>query len=246
MRNKDLREKASQMLAGKWMMAVLVTLVAGLFGATAIHVPSINFNFNFEMDMGILEDLPEELAALLAVYFVVAASVASIVATAQFVLGGVIRLGYCRYLLNLHDGGNASFKDLFSQFHRFGAAFLLNLLMAVYTFLWTLLFIIPGIVACYKYAMAPFILLENPGMSANQAITASKQMMKGHKGKLFLLGLSFFGWAMLCILSWGVGYLWLNPYMNASYAAFYRSLNPGYTPQNSAAYTPQWTASPYM
>ena len=68
--------------------------------------------------------------------------------------------------------------------------------------------------------------MENPYMSANEAITASRKLMDGHKGELFILGLSFFGWNFLCALTFGIGYLFLNPYMNAAYAAFYRNLVP--------------------
>ena len=72
--------------------------------------------------------------------------------------------------------------------------------------------------------MAPFILAENPGMTASEAITASKELMDGHKADLFFLQLSFIGWAILYVFTLGIGSLWLVPYINASYAAFYRSI----------------------
>jgi len=67
-------------------------------------------------------------------------------------------------------------------------------------------------------------MAENPDMTAKEAIEASKQLMDGHKGELFMLGLTFFGWIILCVLTLGIGTFFLNPYMNAAYAAFYKNL----------------------
>jgi hypothetical protein len=83
---------------------------------------------------------------------------------------------------------------------------------------------IPGIVKGLGYSMTPFILAENPDMTAREAISASSKLMNGHKWELFVLGLTFIGWELLCVLSLGIGFLWLNPYMNATYAAFYRQI----------------------
>ena len=228
MNSSDLRARAREMLAGKWGMAILVTFLAGVLGAL---LTSSGSSFNLEYDEETLQYLPENLVKYLRIYLLYAASVGGTLGMIQFVLGGVVQLGYCKYLLKLHDGEHADIKDLFSEMNRFADGFILSLLRSIYTFLWTLLFLIPGLVAFYKYAMAPFILLENPGMKPNDAITASKELMDGHKGELFVLGLTFLGWALLSALTFGIGNLWLNPYMNASYAAFYRSLSPRAIPE---------------
>ena len=223
----DLRARARQMLSGKWAMAILTTFLAGVLGALLLSSNS-SVNMNFEVEM--LEKLPKVVQA----YLTIAASIGGTLGMIQFVLGGVVQLGYCKYLLKLHDGEQADVKDLFSEFNRFADGFILSLLQGIYIFLWSLLFVIPGIVATYKYAMSSFILLENPGMKPNDAITASKELMNGHKGELFILGLSFFGWMLLSVLTLGIGNLWLNPYMNASYAAFYREISytaPTFDPQ---------------
>jgi len=83
---------------------------------------------------------------------------------------------------------------------------------------------IPGIIASYSYAMTPYILAENPGLRANEAISRSKEMMDGYKGELFLLHLTFIGWDLLAVLTLNIGHLWLNPYKHAAEAAFYRQL----------------------
>ena len=246
MSSSDYRANARQILAGKWLMAVLVTFVAGIFGAVLVGGSS-GFNINVNIDEDTLQHMPEGVEALFKMYLAFAASVGGVLGLAQFVLSGPLKLGYCKYLLKLHDGEEGSIKDLFSQFDRFADGFLLNLLTSIYVFLWTLLFIIPGIVAGYKYAMAPFIMLENPGMKAGEAIDASKKMMYGHKGELFILDLSFIGWALLSVLfTLGIGDLWLSPYMNASHAAFYRHLNPGYEAPKAPNSTYQWNSSIYM
>ena len=148
---------------------------------------------------------------------------------ATFILGGVIQLGYAQLLLNQHDGKDFEFRDIFSQFDRFGTGFAQKFLRSLYTTLWGLLLIIPGIVKSYSYSMTPFILAEHPELTASQAIDRSVQMMDGHKMDLFLLNLSFIGWDILAGLSFNgirlnFAYLFLNPYTAAARAAFYRQL----------------------
>ena len=104
--------------------------------------------------------------------------------------------------------------------HKVGGMFLMELKV----FLWSLLFIIPGIIMSFAYAMTPYILEEHPEISAWDASTRSREMMKGHKFDLFWLYLSFIGWAILCILTFGIGLLWLSPYTTTSEVGFYNDL----------------------
>ena len=98
------------------------------------------------------------------------------------------------------------------------------LLVQIYIMLWTLLFYIPGIVKSYSYAMTPYILLDKPELSATDAITESRKMMNGHKMELFILDLSFIGWILLSLLTCGILFLYVAPYMQAARAEFYRTL----------------------
>lgn len=98
------------------------------------------------------------------------------------------------------------------------------ILITIYIFLWTLLLIIPGLIKSYSYALTPYILVEHPEMSANEAIEESMRLMDGHKFDLFYLQLSFIGWAILSILSLGLGFFWLIPYQMTAQAAFYRDI----------------------
>ena len=97
-------------------------------------------------------------------------------------------------------------------------------LMFIFVFLWSLLFLIPGIIKAYSYAMTPYILKDYPELSANQAINLSRKMMKGHKLDLFILQLSFIGWGILTLFTAGIGTLWLMPYMMTAQAAFYQDI----------------------
>jgi uncharacterized membrane protein len=100
--------------------------------------------------------------------------------------------------------------------------------MGIFIALWTCLFILPGIVKAFSYAMTPFILEDRPELSANEAIDLSRAMMKGHKFDLFYLYLGFIGWALLCLLTLGIGFLWLAPYMQSAEAAFYEEVKAEY------------------
>ena len=97
-------------------------------------------------------------------------------------------------------------------------------LMGIFVFLWTLLLVIPGIIKAFAYALVPYILADKPELSANEAINLSMKMMKGHKFDYFWLCLSFIGWIFLGMLTLGIGYFWLIPYMYTTYAAFYQDI----------------------
>lgn len=229
MQASDHRANARSALSGNWGVAILVSLLAGIIGGTS------NNGFSFNIDISDTADLtsalPAELGALfsgvLSVFGIVLLVFCLALLLVGIALGGVIQLGEARYNLNLIDRKEAELRDLFSQFYRFQPAFLLNLLSGLYIFLWSLLFVIPGIVASYSYAMAPYILLEDPYCTASEALARSKAMMDGNKADLFWLDLTFFGWELLCALTMGIGNLWLNPYKKASRASFYRSLVGG-------------------
>lgn len=216
-----LRKCARENLKGMWPLAIAVAAAAYLLGSIGIgFLP--NMEWITEWTIYEVEDLRITLSD-------------GALGLCAFILGGTLELGYCQFLLKQHDKKNPEFSDLFSQFDRFGTGFAQHFLRSLYTFLWALLFIIPGIVKGYAYAMTPYILTDHPEMTASQAIGQSKQMMDGHKGELFILELTFIGWSILAGLCWNLGYLLYNPYISAAKAAFYRQLQA----QERAAYTTQ-------
>lgn len=215
----DIRRVARENLSGNWGLSIGACLLAAIMGGMLIG-SSFLPQLNIHMENQDIESWEQFFRVTLG-STTLSVNTINLV---HFILGGVIQLGYAQFLLKQYNRANFEVKDLFSQFERFGQAFLQRFLRILYTSLWSLLFIIPGIVKSYAYAMTPFIMAENPEMTASEAITASKEMMDGHKGELFTLDLTFIGWDLLCLLTLNIGHLWLNPYKNAAYAVFYKDL----------------------
>jgi uncharacterized membrane protein len=138
---------------------------------------------------------------------------------------GLLTVGISAFFLTVIRNGKAEFESFFNGLtDNIGTKFISMLLVQIYIMLWTLLFYIPGIVKSYSYAMTPYILLDKPELSATDAITESRNMMNGHKMELFLLDLSFIGWILLSLLTCGILFFYVAPYMQAARAEFYRTL----------------------
>lgn len=230
MDSKLLRARARENLRGMWPVAIGVAAIAYLLGGLmfgAQFFPELKTEFT-ATDLEALRSFEfDRINTHMRVGNI------NTIGLVGFILGGVIQLGYGQFLLKQHDKLEPTWNDLFSQFHRFGQGFAQKFLRGLYCFLWGLLFIIPGIVKAYSYAMTPYIMAENPDMSAQDAIRASMQLMDGHKGELFWLRLTFIGWDLLAALTLNLGHLALNPYKNAAEAAFYRELTGTYRPANT-------------
>ena len=246
----DFRRIARESLNGKWGIALGTGLVAALLGGTigsgGASVTANSAGVQQRISSGELESIfySDTFRHLLPLILIIGA-IAAVWSLVMLVLGGAVSLGYARFNLNLVDGQPPRFDDLFSEFHRIWPAFCLKFLTGLFVVLWSLLFIVPGILASFSYAMAPYILTENPDMTAREAIAASKEMMRGNRWRLFCLGFSFIGWAILAALTLGIGTLWLRPYEEAAQAAFYRDLSgtgaretDGYTFDPSEDYQP--------
>jgi len=197
----DFRAIARAALRGKWLTAILTGFVASLLGA---GIASGGGSFNGGSQSGgdgdaLLRQLQHSgYWQIIVTSLMIAAVILVIYAIVVLILGGAGRLGYATFNLKLVDGRNPAFRDLFSQFHRLGDGFCMNLLVSVYTVLWSLLFIIPGIIKSFSYAMTPYILAEHPELTPNEAITESRRIMAGNRWRLFCLQLSFIGWELLC------------------------------------------------
>lgn len=218
MNASDYRAIAREKLAGNWKTAVIIALIAWFLGGLIV---SASLDISIEVD----EDTTYAIPAI-QTWVINTLRIGTIMSIVHFIVGGVIRQGYAAYLLKQQDGEAGEIGELFSQFHRFGDGFCLQLLQRLFVALWMILLVIPGIVKSFSYAMAPFLMAENEDMTASEAITASRELMNGHKWELFCLRFSFLGWDLLSIVTFGIGALFLNPYMNAAEAAFYRSLCP--------------------
>ena len=154
-------------------------------------------------------------------------SVSWLLGVALSIMTGMIGVGFRAYCLKVSRCEKAGFGELFDAFGVFFKVLWLQILISVFTYLWSLLFVIPGIVASYRYSLAVYFLLDNPDMTALECISASKQATQGHKGQLFVLDLSFIGWQILCAVPFVN--LFVSVYYGVTHASYYNVLS-GYRP----------------
>ena len=252
----DFRAEARDALRGRWLIAILTGFAASLIGAGIATSTGGSYNGNNDSTHAVIREFQMTQFWLQYRAIIIGAIIAlGIWLIVTIVIGGAGKLGYAVFNLKLADHKEVEFKDLFSQFHRFGDGFCMNFLVGLYTLLWMLLFIIPGIIKSFSYAMTPYILAENPDMTATEAITESRRIMNGNKWRLCCLSISFIGWALLCavpsLIATGIvtvialgtmslipflwliplslplsaGMLFLRPYQEAAWAAFYRDVS---------------------
>jgi len=143
---------------------------------------------------------------------------------ASLIISGPFALGLSYFSLSISRNQNAKLEQIFQGFNNFGTALGAYLLRLLFIILWALLLIIPGIIAAISYSMTFYILADDHSIGAMEAIDKSKKMMDGYKLKYFYLLLRFFGLGLLCILTLGIGFLWLIPFMQVSSAKFYDDL----------------------
>lgn len=216
--NSELRAQARERLEGQWGTFVLMTFLM-LVIQTILQIPGY---------IGSLLEIlsPENVLASLSF---------SNISNILSLLALPLSWGLTVSLLRNHREESVDLENLFDGFRggRYTRVFCALFLVNLFTFLWTLLLIIPGIIKAFSYALTPYILLDEPELTARQAITRSCEIMQGRRWKLFCLSLSFIGWGILSLLTFGIGFLWLAPYMNASIAAFYEDARAEYEAENS-------------
>ena len=145
----------------------------------------------------------------------------------------VLASGFVMYCMAIRRGERAEYLTLFDGFSFVGKVILLNIVIYLFTFFWSLLFVIPGIIAAYRYRFAYYNLCENPDMGVMEALNMSKAQTNGFKWQLFVLDLSFLGWQLLCALTLGILSIWVQPYVTQT--------NVGYFLQIKAAKGIGWT-----
>lgn len=230
----EIKKRAWDSLrCGKYWLAFGVTAVFSLISGGIGGLGSTSFNYNSgNTDSGInytYNTTFEEISP----YVGVVAGVVILVFIFAFVfslcfsvfISNILTVGLNRFfILNLF--GRPEFKELFYGFTNGNYVKILKVMFkkTLYTFLWTLLFIIPGIIKSFEYYMVPYILAENPDIDEDTAFRLSKEMMDGNKWRTFVLSISFIGWEILCIFTLGFGYYFLFPYMFATYATLYEKL----------------------
>ena len=216
--NSELRAQARERLEGQWGTFVLMTFLM-LVIQTILQIPGYIGS--------LLEVLsPENVLASLSF---------SNISNILSLLALPLSWGLTVSLLRNHREESVDLENLFDGFRggRYTRVFCALFLVNLFTFLWALLLIIPGIMKAFSYALTPYIIMDEPELTARQAITRSCEIMEGRRWKLFCLYLSFIGWGILSLLTFGIGFLWLVPYMNASIAAFYEDARAEYEAENS-------------
>lgn len=219
-KNQDYKNAALAALKGNWAPSLVATivLVAIMYVIMVPYVTAYVLN---------IENLNPDTLALIG-------------GCSMFMYLGLIFLffpldvGYTNAFNALYVEGDDritgnTFRDAFGQYLKNVWAMFL---MVLFVSLWSMLLLIPGIVKAYSYAMLPYILKDNPELSAMDAIRLSSKMMKGHKFDLFYLQLSFIGWAILAVLTGGIGLLWLQPYMMTTQASFYQDIKKDFISTN--------------
>jgi len=203
--NKELRALARAQLKGVWKQMAYT-----FFVFTLVFLPYYIVSFYSSY---LSDDAPVIILLLTPLL-----SIAAIVAAGPF------QLGFVGYFLKRIRGQEIMLNNIFDGFKSFRPSFLLMLLVSIFTCLWSLLLFIPGIIKALGYSMSFYILYDNPDMKPREAMKKSQAMMKGYKGKLLLLMLSFIGWAILGAFTLCIGYLWLYPYIYLSLGNFYENL----------------------
>lgn len=196
---KTYKSIALKQLKNRWTTPVLITIFITVI-TSLINCPS------FTEDSGI-----SNFVLLISLLGILVNSVMSLAETSV----------YCKLSRTRNP---ATFNDFIKGFSMWAKAFLGHLWFTIWVTLWSFLFIIPGIVKAFAYSQMFYVIAENPEISVGQAMEISKVMTKGHKGDLFTMALSFLGWGILCILTAGIGFFWLNPYMKMSFTNAYHAL----------------------
>lgn len=209
MSNQDMKNKALQLLKGNWGSSVVIMICLFFFNTVLTSLLDIIYSG------GVDNWLDEEKSS-------------SSIGSAISLLLVPLSVGIFWYYLDL---ARNTVQPVSYVFHIYGNGqqtlkiILTSFVQGIYVLFWTLLFIVPGIVKAIAYSQTFFILKDNPDMGINEAITRSREIMHGRKWQFVFLNISFIGWAFLSLLTFGIGFLWLTPYLYTSYALFYEEVS---------------------
>lgn len=213
---KDYKINAKRALSGKWGMFVLTTLIYFLI-IGAVHgfnfIGNLNFDFNNikKINLGKINFKLNIISTILIC-----------------LIDGPLLLSWANMSVDVLNNKEIDVANLFDGFRNFVKSFVLCLVNKILCFLWGLLFVVPGMVKSYAYSMSYYILAENPNMTQSEARKHSIKMMYGNKWRLFHLDLSFIGWYILVLLTFGILNFWVYPYIQVTKASFYQDIKSKY------------------
>jgi uncharacterized membrane protein len=191
---KQIKEKSLNQLKGNWDYPIIITL-------------AIIFLNIFMLILSVFYD-----------------SLSLKIQIVSVLLSAPLCLGLNCFYLSFIRNDKKEISKIFEGFQNYFRALLLYLLISVLLLLWTLLFIIPGIIKLISYSMAFYVLADNPKLNILDVLALSKKITDGHKMSIFMFSSSFMWWFLLSVLSFGIGLIWFIPYYNASFANLYEEL----------------------
>lgn len=190
-----------------------------------------NFEYRAEARASLDSNIFSNTWLMMLIVFLIGGALLSVGTAAGFgivgwILTGPVMFGEAFVMLGLIRGNKSiNISELFNGFlNDIGSRIVLGIMQSLFIFLWSLLFVIPGIVKAYGYSMAYFISVDHPEMDWRACLSESERLMTGKKMKLFLLDLSFIGWIILGALAFGIGTLWVIPYQSTARACFYEDV----------------------
>ncbi|MGE7602348.1 DUF975 family protein [Peribacillus sp. NPDC097675] len=210
MKISELKREARLSLKGNWGTAVALSLIIFLLNMVLPTVIEVIFSGGWSESNQDMEPVGVSIFNMLL-------SIALI----------PLSIGIYWYYLDLVRMESTSFEKSFSIYTNgktFIKVIIASIVQGIFVFLWSLLFLIPGIIKSLAYSQLFFLLRDHPQLSTLEAITESRKRMNGLKGKYFLMILSFIGWGFLCLFTVGIGFIWLIPYVGTTMAAFYNEL----------------------
>lgn len=221
----ELKARGKSAFKANYGNSVIAALILSLLGggaAASSRFTSSYTNQTSEEGGSLASNLTPEMVAVIAV---ITLMITAIMMLLKIFVFNPLKVGGYRFFRHNVESPGTSLGVFKEGFDNYGHVVITMFLTDLFLALWTLLFIIPGIVKSYSYRMVPYIIKENPELSANDAITLSRKMMDGNKWNTFILDLSFIGWALLALITLGiVGIFWTSPYVYSTDAALYLKL----------------------
>ena len=212
----ELKENAKSSLKGNWGQAIIVMIIYGLI---TLAISCIGF-----MGKGVNLNDPKAIEAIINGTSSLVSPAQVISAILSIFVTSFLALGSVSFYMKLSRNEEVTYKELFSKTGLWALYIGVTVMTSIFVGLWSMLLIIPGIIATYRYAMVDYIMVDNPNIGVFEAIRKSKEMMYGHKLDYFILQLSFLGWAILSVFTFGLLMLYVAPYMNVTCANFYYSI----------------------
>jgi uncharacterized membrane protein len=166
------------------------------------------------------------------VYLIVAGASSMVPVAGSIILSGPLAIGFATFAMKLSREGDTDIEHIFSGFKQFGQSVVAYLLYIIAVLAGCILLIIPGIIIGLGLSQTFFIMADKPGISGVDALRESWDIMDGRKGEYFVFSLRFIGWSILCVFTLLIGFLWLIPYMQVSFAKFYDMAKTGRHPDD--------------